>query len=327
MLKRFDNMKLLNNFDDFNFFVKRPMLSIAYESAKKIPKSMYVSEKIDGIRCLSFSGRAYSRNMKLIPNKYIQSCFSKYKAELDYLDGELIVGSDSLDPTLFRKTTSSIMAKEGEPDFTYYVFDIVDTGQCSPWYSRYQQLLDMQDDLPEWCKVLPHFFVKESKEQDNPLALPEVHLDEFEQSMLSRGAEGVILRDTYGNYVQKRVTPTAPYMMKLKRFIDNEFLIVGYEPMYQNTNDAVINEIGLTERSTKKEGLIEKDMLGALTLQTEDGTLFSCGSGFTLADRMSMWKDRDNLIGKKAKVKYFAAGDYSVPRFPVFAGIRSEIDM
>ena len=70
------------------------------------------------------------------------------------------------------------------------------------------------------------------------------------------------------------------------------------------------------------------DTMGALILQTKEGEIFTCGSGFTDKLRDTMWAERDGLIGKLAKVKYFDVGNgYKVPRFPVFVGIRAEGDM
>lgn len=306
----------------------RVMLAVQHDKVQKFPDSMYMSEKVDGIRCVTLEGLPLSRTMKVIPNKHVQKLFKEYKDVLDRLDGELVVGYDFDNPEVsFRKTSSAIMSEKGEPDFTYFVFDWIDEGCTLPWYSRYKYLLDIQNDLPEWCKILPHYFVEESKKQDNPLKLPVKSLHDFENEILARGAEGVMLRDTHAPYVKKRVTPSNPYLIKVKRFVDQEYKIVGYEEMLHNENEATINELGYTERSTKKEGMQPAGILGALVLETENGVQFRCGSGFTLQDRHELWKQKDSLIGKYAKIKYFPQGAYDVPRFPVYAGIRSEIDM
>ena len=72
--------------------------------------------------------------------------------------------------------------------------------------------------------------------------------------------------------------------------------------------------------------MIPVDTLGVLYLSTKDGVEFGCGSGFDDATRKELWEQRESLVGKYATVKYFDQGGYDVPRFPVFKGIRNEID-
>ena len=85
---------------------------------------VYVSTKLDGIRCLIIDGVAYSRSLKPIRNKYVQELFGK--PEYNGLDGELVVG-DIYAKDVFQKTTSGVMSAEGTPDVKFYVFDICTT--------------------------------------------------------------------------------------------------------------------------------------------------------------------------------------------------------
>ena len=96
------------------------MLSHTIEDTSKIKFPVLVSQKLDGIRCLIINGVAVSRNLKPIRNEHIQSIIGKQ--EYNGLDGELIVGSP-LAKDCYRVTNSGVMSKEGEPYFTYYVFD------------------------------------------------------------------------------------------------------------------------------------------------------------------------------------------------------------
>ena len=54
---------------------------------------VYVTPKLDGIRCLFKGGVALSRTLKPIPNKSIQAWAKKHAKILEGMDGELIVGS------------------------------------------------------------------------------------------------------------------------------------------------------------------------------------------------------------------------------------------
>ena len=291
----------------------KPLLAIDSQKVKQQSFPMYLSEKLDGIRCIVFGGVAYSRSLKPLPNLFIQAYVKEHRAKLEGLDGEIIVG-DKNAPDVFTKSTSGVMSIHGEPDFTFWVFDEADNEFS---YSlRYSHLKSFEPYAPDRVRVLQHFPV-----------LDQASIDEYEGYFLGIGAEGVMLRDPEAQYKFGRAGTKNPELQKVKRFVDKEFKIVGYEPKYTNTNEAITNELGRTARSTAKEGLVALDTMGALQLVTEDGTLFSCGSGFTDEIRTKLWEQRHDLLGKLATVKYFDIGNYIVPRFPVFKGIRNPIDI
>ena len=291
----------------------KPQLAIEHTKAKTQPTDRYMSEKLDGIRCIVFGGVAYSRSLKRIPNLSIQNYASKFAEVLEGMDGELIVG-DKNAPDVFNKSTSGVMRIEGEPDFTFWVFD-----RWHPtydWLSRYIGL-EGSAFLPKRVSVLKHYLV-----------IKDSDIDEFEAEMLAQGAEGVMLRDSDAKYKCGRSGTKNPELQKIKRFVDNEFQIIGWECKYTNTNEAKTNELGRTARSTAKEGMVALETMGALILRTTKGDVFSCGSGMTDAIRVDLWERRESLMGQLAKVKYFDVGTgYSVPRFPVLVGIRHSDDL
>jgi DNA ligase-1 len=86
-------------------------------------------------------------------------------------------------------------------------------------------------------------------------------IDDFEAEMLAMGAEGVMLRDENARYKCGRSGTKNPELQKVKRFVDNEFEIIGWEPKYTNTNEVKTNELGRTERSTAKDGMIALDTM------------------------------------------------------------------
>jgi DNA ligase-1 len=294
----------------------KPQLAIEQTKVKTQPANRYMSEKLDGIRCIVFGGVAYSRSLKPIPNKFIQAYVKHHWEMLDGVDGELIVG-DKNAPDVFNQSTSGVMRIEGEPDFTFWVFDR--WHPTATWLERYARLvnLDRDDRLPLRVNVLQHFPVEE-----------DVCIDDFEAEMLAQGAEGIMLRDADAKYKCGRSGTKTPELQKVKRFVDNEFEIIGWEPKYTNTNEAKTNELGRTERSTAKEGMVALDTMGSLILCTSKGDKFSCGSGMTDAIRADLWERRETLMGQLAKVKYFDVGTgYNVPRFPVLVGIRHKDDL
>ena len=296
----------------------KPQLAIEQTKVKTQPTNRYMSEKLDGIRCIVFDGVAYSRSLKPIPNKSIQAYFKNQWTGglLDGLDGELIVGNKNA-PDVFNQSTSGVMRIEGEPDFTFWVFDRFHL--TATWLERYAHLILLKnaDHFPSRVKLLVH------REAEDTSCI-----DEFEAEMLTQGAEGIMLRDADAKYKCGRSGTKNPELQKVKRFVDSEFQIIGWEPKYTNTNEAKTNELGRTERSTAKEGMVALDTMGSLILLTSKGDTFSCGSGMTDAIRADLWERRESLMGQLAKVKYFDVGTgYNVPRFPVLVGIRHKDDM
>lgn len=291
----------------------RPILAIEHTKVKTQPSNMYMSEKLDGIRCIIFGGVAYSRSLKRIPNLSIQAYVQHHAEAMEGMDGELIVG-DKNAPDVFNQSTSGVMRIEGEPNFTFWVFDR--WHPTATWLERYARLVNYSR-LPNRVALLIHHPVEEM-----------FNIDEFEVEMLAQGAEGIMLRDADAKYKCGRSGTKNPELQKVKRFVDNEFEIIGWEPKYTNTNAATVNELGRTARSTAKDGMVALDTMGSLILCTSKGDTFSCGSGMTDAIREDLWERRETLMGQLAKVKYFDVGNgYNVPRFPIYIGIRHKDDL
>lgn len=290
----------------------KPLLAVEHSKVKTPPTEVWMSEKLDGIRCIIFDGVPYSRSLKPIPNRFIQAYVKEHAHMLEGIDCEIIIG-DKNASDVFNQSTSGCMRFDGEPDFTLWAFDKYHP--TNVWHDRYLDLLTTK--LPVRARILVH-----------EAAPDQSYIDEFEKMCLDRGAEGIMLRDANGKYKHGRSGTKNPEIQKVKRFVDSEFEIVGWEPKYHNTNEAKTNELGRTERSSAKDGLVALDTMGALLLRMEDGTEFSCGSGFTDEIRVNLWNMRDTLAGQWAKVKYFDVGSgYTVPRFPTFLGLRDERDM
>ena len=153
-------------------------------------------------------------------------------------------------------------------------------------------------------------------------------LSNFEEKCLTEGYEGVIIKDAFSPYKYGRSTVKEGYMLKIKRYKDSEAKIISVEELMSNTNQAVINNLGKTERSNHKAGMVPQNTLGALVvedLQTQ--VQFHIGTGFDQELRDQLWKQKDSLIGKIVKYKYFGYGQVDKPRHPVFLGFRDERDM
>ena len=305
-------------------FEFKPSLAIDINKVKSLPKELMCSKKYDGIRAAFFSGTAYSRSLKLIPNLSIQAFAAEHMDILERIDCELIVG-DPFAKDVFSKSTSGCMRIEGQPEFTIYAFDLYLPGV--PFKERYRLLSELVKTSGIPRLVLVEHSVIDASE-----------IDCAEQEALIAGAEGLMLRDANGMYKCGRSGTKNPELMKKKAFVDSEYIIVGYEPKYHNSNEAQINELGRTKRSSHQAGMVALDTLGALVLRTQDNKTFNVGTGFDDKLRDELWSIRDTLLGKLCKIKHFPIGAVDVPRLPVFLdissdpnveflGIRSELDI
>ena len=291
----------------------RPMLAVACEDIAAIKYPVLASLKLDGIRCIVLKGVVYSRTMKPIPSKTVQELFGK--PEYEGFDGELIYG-DVYDEKVFNLSTSFCMSK-GVPtglnalEIRFYVFDLVgEQGHTDRLHSLSEKQLGRNVVLHLPTTV-------QSSEQ----------LTEFEESALRKGGEGVMVRSMNGPYKQGRSTLKEGYLLKIKRFVDEEATIIGFDEKMHNTNEAKIDALGYTERSTSKEGMVGADTLGALVVQSEKWGEFQIGTGFDDELRAEIWNNQDKYLGELAKFKYFATGVKDKPRFPVYLGIRDKIDV
>jgi len=284
----------------------KPMLAYSKTpDLAEIKYPVYASPKLDGIRCVIMDGKAYSRSMKLIPNKHIQSVLSNYN--LDNLDGELMVDGD------FNDVQSSVMSYNTKPKFTYNVFDFVDFGtkfedRIAKFQAKVQEARLLGEHVQEVQQVL--------------IDTPE-QLAIFWDQCIKLGYEGAMVRDPKGPYKKGRSTLNQGWLLKLKKWSDDEATIIGFEEELHNTNEAETNILGYQERSHKKDGMVGKGTLGSLIVIWRNKQ-FKIGSGFTREDRQNIWDNQEHFFKKKVTFKYQNVTRDGIPRFPIFKGIRYE---
>lgn len=290
----------------------RPMLAAKPDSMDQIKFPVMASPKLDGIRCLVIGGRLMSRSLKEIPNNYIQEIF---KGLPDGLDGELILGDAWDDP--YRRTVSAVMSEDGEPkNIQYCVFDNFKLNL--PFQKRYESLWCAKEILAySRLTVVQHQIVDDLGALEN-----------IEQIAVAKGYEGLMVRSLGGPYKQGRSTVKEGYLLKIKRFLDGEAEIVGFEERMHNGNVATKNALDRTERSTHQANLVGRGDLGALVVRDiKTGVEFNVGTGFNDTDRAAIWESRVASMGRVIKYRYFPTGAKDKPRFPTFEGFRDARDM
>lgn len=290
----------------------KPTLAVNADFSK-IQYPVYASPKLDGIRCSIVDGKALSRTLKPIPNKHISAMLSR--PEFNGLDGELIVGEPT-SKTCYNESVSGVMRQDGAPAFTYYVFDM---HTASGGFD--DRLAALAVTLILDCQMTIRML-------EQKLLHTEADMLEYEASCVSQGYEGIILRKPTAPYKHGRSTVNEGYLLKVKRFEDSEAEVIGFEEEMFNGNEAEVNELGRTKRSTAQAGLVGKDTLGAfLVRDLVTGVEFSIGTGLTAEQRREYWMTRNTLLGSIRKYKFFPIGVKEKPRHPVDLGPRSLFDL
>ncbi len=307
----------------------KPMLAGKFKAEKvEAQLPVYLQPKLDGIRCLIVNGVPLSRTLKVIPNRYIQEQVAKYGQYLEGFDGELIVGPPTAKDA-YRRTNSAVMSHDGEPEFILHVFDLWNLTDV-PFVDR---ALEMGTYIHLWNKEefprIPWLTFVELKLCDT---MDEI-LD-YERGLLELGHEGAIIRGPNTTYKFGRATANQGQLIKLKRFIDAEATVIGFEELMHNANEATTDNLGHTVHSSHKSNMIPMGTLGALVCcvpipGNQDGETwdFKIGTGFEAQERQDIWDNRDNLLAYTVKFKYFGGGIKDAPRFPVFLGWRTQEDM
>lgn len=288
----------------------KPMLAATLKSPEQIKdwSNVLASPKLDGIRAIVKNGVVLSRSLKPIPNKYVQQKFSK----LENLDGELIVGTPT-GPSAYRDTMSGVMSIEGEPDVKFWAFDLQSPGSFEERFSQLRMARSIFKDV----KLVQH-----------NTASSVQHFKEIYESYLEEGYEGIMLRSRLAIYKHGRSTLREGSLIKYKPIQDAEARIVGFTERLHNANEATINELGYTARSSHQANLVPMGTLGALICEAPIWTeKFQIGTGFDDATRKWIWEHQEQLKGRLVKFSFLPYGVKDRPRHPVFKGFRDIIDL
>lgn len=293
----------------------KPMLAVDCGGTDKLTFPLIISPKLDGVRAITTAGPMLSRTLKPIPNLNVQNLFDGLPSGLD---GELLAGSPCA-ADVYRKTVSMVMSDDVPVDgLVYHVFDFqTDT----PFEARQLVLTRIFDRLANGAaiKLVPQVTVCNLDE-----------LLEYEAKWVGEGYEGVIGRKPGSPYKHGGSTAREGYLLKVKRFVDGEAVVIGVTELMHNGNEAKTNALGRTERSHKKEGMVPTGTMGTLVVRDiTTGVEFEIGTGFTAEERAAIWREADDYTEWEhiAKYKHFPSGAKDKPRHPVFLGWRDRRDL
>jgi DNA ligase-1 len=285
----------------------RPMLAATLESVNQIKFPCYAQPKIDGHRAYKKDGETYTgRHGKDIENTFIRETLRAMA--IDNVDGELIVPG-----VPFSKCSGELRRHDSKPNFEWHIFDqLIDM----PFFSRDPFLVSSRINS---CPIARH----RVKWIPTTLIFNVEQFNVLEENYVTQGYEGIILRSTHGEYKQGRSTLKEFYLVKYKRWLDDEAVIVDFEEQYENQNVATTNAFGQTERSSHQGNLKGKNTLGAFVCNWR-GQILRIGTGEGLTDvlRKSIWLNRPDYVGQKVTFKYLPIGMKDLPRQPIFKCFR-----
>jgi DNA ligase 1 len=287
--------------------------------------------KLDGVRVLMgvlppsgmFDGAAvcYSRNGKQFENfTHIEEQVLKNISELisaagrtKHMSSGLLREGFILDGEVVGNTFQELMrqARRKEnvaaEDSVFHVFDIIPLadfkrGHWNAQLSKRIALLETMkpafDKMPN-MELLPHLQVDLDSHEGKS------QIDRYANDMVAAGFEGIMIKNLDAPYICKRSTD----WMKWKPTITVDLEVIGLE------------------EGTGRN----KNRLGALVCNgVDDGKeiTVNAGSGFSDAERDSLWADRNLIVGRTVEILADAItqnqdGTYSL-RFPRFVRFRDD---
>lgn len=177
----------------------------------------------------------------------------------------------------FSETISIVKKQYKHDGWTSIVFMVFDAPFLKGGFkSRIDQLNERLKNKSKYIKVLAQ-----------EVCPDKAYLDKKMDEITNDKGEGCIIRDPNSLYENKR----SEKMLKVKKFLDAEATVIGIE---------------------KGTGRCQ-NMMGALQVKGDNGSLFKIGSGFDDSMRKHPPK-----IGSRVTYKYFELSKKGNPRFPIF---------
>lgn len=281
--------------------------TIEEENLDQLSYKKAIQRKLDGFRCLIVDGVPCTINMNPIPNRFIREKLSW----CDHgLDGEITIPGE-FD---FNAVQSIVTKATGEPDFVFNVFDRFDLDE--PFLTRIEKAEKSVDHL-NYCEMVETIIV------DTPEQLLQYH-----RQFVKEGFEGTMIRSPDSMYKFGRSTLNEEILIKLKDWVDDEAIIVGFIQRMKNNNVKQLDNFGKTKRSSAKANKVPVDEVGGVVLKWR-GITFEAGfaKGFNQGLKQWLFHHQDDFLNTVVTFKYQNLSKKGVPRFGKLKGFRSLLDM
>ena len=286
------NVRKLKNINNKieNIKSKKHYPMLAYDYKKKSDKVIFpcfIQPKLDGVRALGIGNQLFSRNGNIFPTlEHIKKELEENKDNL-ILDGELYTDDINFEKIvgLVKKSNKS---KEEEIDslkIYFNIFDYVDEN------------LTFEKRLIKLTEFFSKYNFKYLKLVKTEICYKKELIEKYLDNYINEGYEGIIIRNSNGKYEENIRSSN---LLKLKRFIDEEFEIINYTTATEG------KEIGCVIWECK----------------TKEGKKFSVRPQGNYNERKKLYKQGKKYIGKMLTVRYQELTNENIPRFPVGICIR-----
>lgn len=291
-----------------------------------------VQPKLDGVRAWNPYGKLLGRSMDPFAGHGITDYFSRPK----FLgkDGEMILGDNPYSTDRLCHLTAGAMGKfkgiDRMANLHWYVFDYLTQKTITlPYVTRYEILCDRlnrRTPLDGRIHLMPSEFVHNRAQLDRVIL---AHLD--------LGAEGAIIRNPNALPKPGRPTKSGQQLWRFKVWMDAEILVTDLIEGEENRNEAKLNTLGKSERSSAKAGKVPNGQIGSLkglllqdiihpiskVLLLRKGIIVTVGSGEMSVAEATAWFRRPSLIlGHIVTFKFMPHGMKDAPRMPTFKSKR-----
>jgi DNA ligase-1 len=302
-----------------DFKWRKPMKAEDFiEEELKFP--YYASVKLDGYRAIVDQAVVRTSSGAPIGNDFVREILSQ--ESLEGLDGELIVGAWN-DKRAFRNTCGPVRKKSGHPNFRLFLFDDRtrpgDTfatrfsmlkHRVSVIQSRYKRPIEAR------IEVIPQTLVHNREE-----------LARFEEAAILAHFEGVMLTAPEGHYKFGRSTLNENLRLKVKRFVTEEAIIIGFEEQRRTVTE---EDVMMGRNAPHEVGsMVPTGMIGAFKVHSGKWGAFDIqATSLSFEERVEAFQKFDSMyVGETASFEYFPHGTIDRPRHGIFRGIRGEEDM
>lgn len=287
-------------------------VQLAYDYSKQIHKfddsvEFVVTQKLDGFRCLVEidNGKVVAirtRKGKLLTNlQQLTLALEEALPKTGHytFDGELLINDNEdrwTSGERFQQTSKQVSAKEQAQDVAFHIFDALPydefvNGNSADTYTKRRQLINLINEN-EFVKVVPVLGTCTKDE-----------ISTWSDFATQNNWEGVMLNDPNAVYETKRHKG----LLKVKKMHTADLMIVGFEEAIDGKN---------------------RGGLKSLIVQLDDENTVNVASGLTEEQRIDIWSNKDQYLGKIVEVKYFEEttnqnGGRSL-RFPVVLRFRDD---
>lgn len=287
-------------------------VQLAYDYSKQIHKfdddvEFVVTQKLDGFRSLVEINDGHVVAIRTRKGKKLDNLHEltiKLEEALPneghyMFDGELLINDNEgrwSSGERFQQTSKQVSAKEQAHDIAFHIFDVIPydefvKGISIDVYKERRQLLNEVREN-ELVKVVPVLGTCTKEE-----------ISTWSDFATEHNWEGVMLNDPNARYETKRHKG----LLKVKKMHTADLMIVGFEEAIDGKN---------------------RGGLKSLIVQLDDENTVNVASGLTEEQRIDIWSNKDNYLGRIVEVKYFEEttnqnGGRSL-RFPVVLRFRDD---